>query len=71
MAMIKVRWTKPGFYTAYANARNALPCHPTCEPPRYYARRWFDTYGCQLIKGGQEVVFDSEQDYMWFLLKWK
>jgi hypothetical protein len=71
--MIKVNATNKSFNTAYWNARRALPVN-NYESPREYGIRWRETYHCRfdpdspgIIHG---VIFDNEQDYIWFILRW-
>ena len=65
--MIKVTVTDPGIRAAYWNALRALP-RIELERPRQYFARWNDHYKCKI--SGYDLIFDREEDYTWFVLKW-
>lgn len=65
--MITVKISDPGFYEAYWRAQHALPVI-TLESPRQYFQRWTEEYRCRVV--GTEVIFDNDEDYTWFMLKW-
>ena len=65
--MVKVSMADPGFHQAYWNAVRALPVI-TLEQPRQYFQRWRETYRCKVLK--TDVIFDNDEDYTWFMLRW-
>jgi hypothetical protein len=65
--MIRVAIMDPDFNQAYWNASRTLPVHHL-ERPRQYFLRWIETFGCR--QRGDYVEFDTEQDYMMFMLRW-
>lgn len=65
--MIEVKISDPDFHDAYWRACRALPVI-TLERPRQYFQRWHETYRCRVM--GEKVVFDREEDFTWFMLKW-
>ena len=65
--MIRVSMADPRFQQAYWNAVRALPVI-TLERPRQYFQRWRETYCCKVL--GTEVIFDNDEDYTWFMLRW-
>ena len=70
--MIKVSTKDESFMRAYHNARRALPVE-TLESPRQYGARWRETYKCRIEAGDIDetiYVFDRNEDYTWFMLRW-
>ena len=77
--MIKVNVTDKSFSTAYWNARRALPVEDY-ESPRQYGIRWRETHHCRIessVSGfpwfsrkPPNYIFDNDQDYTWFMLRW-
>jgi hypothetical protein len=71
--MIRVDIMDPTFNPAYCNAMRALPVHEL-ERPRQYGERWRETYRCRiepkLDKGATYMIFDRDEDYTWFMLRW-
>ena len=71
--MIRATTLDPAFYQAYLNASRALPVE-RLETPRQYGRRWREAYRCRLEPNpaGFEMVyiFDHDQDYTAFMLRW-
>jgi hypothetical protein len=74
MAMIRVSTADPTFNQAYLNAFLALPLGDL-EQPRQYMQRWREEYKCRIEVDGAEwphhcYVFDCDEDYTLFMLKW-
>lgn len=73
--MIRVKTSDPGFYEAYQRAQRALPVE-TLESPRQYGRRWREAYRCRIDPDAKTMpyetcyVFDRDEDYTWFMLRW-
>jgi hypothetical protein len=72
--MIIVSTRDPAFNQAWCNAHRALPVHEL-ERPRQYGQRWREAYRCrvdsELSKLGETYyIFDCDQDYTWFMLRW-
>ena len=71
--MIRIGLDNPEFYTAYLGALKALPVTDRPESPRSYNRRWHEAYGCRVDPnphaGGTFYIFDQDEDYTWFMLK--
>jgi hypothetical protein len=72
--MIRVNTADEAFNRAYCNAMRALPVI-TLERPSQYGARWREAYRCRVTQGGpgwpiQEYIFDCDEDYTWFMLKW-
>lgn len=72
--MIKVSTKDPAFNQAWANAHRALPVE-TLESPRQYGQRWREAYRCSVVPGSApwpdaEYVFDRDEDYTWFMMRW-
>jgi hypothetical protein len=72
--MIRVSTADPVFNRAYLNAFRALPLGDL-EGPRQYGQRWRAAYRCRVEIGGAEwphcsYVFDRDEDYTWFMLRW-
>ena len=71
--MIRANALEETFNRAYHNASRALPVE-TLESPRQYGQRWRETYKCRVEPGiGQQLyyVFDHDEDYTWFMLRWQ
>jgi hypothetical protein len=73
--MIRVSTADPVFNQAYLNAYRALPVEQI-ESPRQYGARWREAYRCSVVPGSApwpniEYVFDRDEDYTWFMLKWQ
>ena len=72
--MIKVTTQDPEFKQAYLRAFRALPVEEL-ERPSQYGARWREAYRCRITQGGpgwpiQEYIFDCDEDYTWFMLRW-
>lgn len=71
--MIRVDIMSPEFNTAYTNAMRALPV-ATLERPRQYGYRWREAYRCRMDpridEGRTYMIFDNDEDYTWFMLRW-
>jgi hypothetical protein len=72
--MIRVSTADPVFNRAYHNASRALPVE-TLESPRQYGARWREAYRCRVEAGSAAwpntcYVFDCDEDYTWFMLRW-
>ena len=72
--MIRVSIDDPAFYPAYWRAVQALPVE-TLESPRQYGRRWREAYRCRVDPNphasGTYYIFDQDEDYTWFMLRWR
>jgi hypothetical protein len=72
--MIRVSTADPLFNRAYLNAFRALPVIEL-EMPRQYRQRWRETYKCRVEPAQQTLphtyyIFDCDEDYMLFMLRW-
>ena len=72
--MIRVSTRDEAFNQAYCNAMRALPVHEL-ERPRQYGQRWREAYRCRVepdssIWPDHYYIFDRDEDYTWFMLKW-
>ncbi len=71
--MIKVSTADPLFNQAYLNASRALPVE-RLEKPRQYGARWREAYRCRIDPnphaGGTYYIFDRDEDFTWFMLRW-
>ena len=72
--MIRVSTADPTFNRAYLNARRALPVE-TLESPQQYGQKWRETYKCRIEPAQQALphtyyIFDRDEDYTWFMLRW-
>ena len=72
--MIRVSTADPTFNRAYMNAFRALPIDDL-ERPSQYGQRWREAYKCRVEPAQQELphtyfIFDHNEDYTMFMLKW-
>jgi len=71
--MIKVDIMDPVFNRAYTNAHRALPVE-TLERPSQYGQRWREAYRCRyhpkIEEGRTYMIFDHDEDYTWFMMRW-
>ena len=72
--MIRVSTADPVFNRAYLNAFRALPVDEL-ERPSQYVQRWREAYKCRVEPAQQELphtyfIFDQDEDYTLFVLKW-
>jgi hypothetical protein len=72
--MIRVSTADPTFNQAWCNAHRALPVH-NLERPRQYGERWREAYRCRVDPNDSKLgetyyIFDCDEDYTWFMLKW-
>ena len=71
--MIRVNVMDESFNRAFWNAKRTLPVE-TLESPRQYGQRWQETFRCRVDssspKDATYYVFDNDEDYTWFMLKW-
>lgn len=71
--MIRVDVMDDAFNRAYWNAKRTLPVE-TLETPRQYGQRWREAFKCRVDgKSPRDTtyyVFDNDEDYTWFMLKW-
>jgi hypothetical protein len=72
--MIRVSTADPAFNRAYCNAMRALPVQ-SLESPRQYGARWREEYRCRIEPAQQTLphtyyIFDRDEDYTLFVLKW-
>ena len=71
--MIRVNVLDNSFNHAYWNAKRTLPVE-RLESPRQYGQRWRETFKCRPDTNSpkEEVyyIFDCDEDYTWFMLRW-
>jgi hypothetical protein len=72
--VIRVSTADPVFNRAYLNAFRALPVDEL-ERPSQYGQRWREAYRCRVEPVQQEIphtyfIFDRDEDYTWFVLRW-
>ena len=71
--MIRVNVMDDAFNRAYWNAKRTLPVE-TLETPRHYGARWREAFRCRVDpnphSGGTFYIFDRDEDYTWFMLRW-
>jgi len=74
--MIRVNVLDDQFNRAYWSARRTLPVEHL-ELPRQYGRRWREAFKCRVDpsspRGAFDTVyyiFDRDEDYTWFMLKY-
>lgn len=73
--MIRASTADPVFNRAYQNARRALPVEQI-ETPRQYGQRWRETYRCRVDPNDtpgwpiRVYIFDRDEDYTWFMMRW-
>jgi hypothetical protein len=72
--MIRVNVMEDAFNRAFWRAKSALPVE-TLETPRQYGERWREAYKCRCDPDSRNpneyyYIFDQDEDYTWFMLKW-
>ena len=71
--MIRVNVLDDSFNIAYWNAKRTLPVHEL-ELPRQYGQRWREAFKCRVDgkspPGTYFYIFDNDEDYTWFMLKY-
>jgi hypothetical protein len=74
--MIRVNVLDDAFNRAYWNAKRTLPVEHL-ELPRQYGQRWREAFRCRVDpsspRGAFDTVyyiFDRDEDYTWFMLRW-
>ena len=73
--MIRVSTADESFNRAYLNASCALPVIGL-EMPRQYGQRWREAYRCRVDPTDSPdwphhyYIFDRDEDYTWFMLRW-
>ena len=70
--MIRVNVLDDRFNRAYWNAKRTLPVEHL-EQPRQYGRRWREAFRCRVDPTSKQdvyYIFDRDEDYTWFMLKW-
>ena len=71
--MIRVHIMDESFNQAYWRAKNELPVE-WMERPRQYGYRWREAFRCRVDPnphaGGVYYIFDRDEDYTWFMLRW-
>ena len=71
--MIRINVLDNSFNRAYWNAKRTLPVE-TLETPRQYGQRWREAFKCRIDANclGQQTyyIFDNDEDYTWFMLKY-
>ena len=72
VGMIRVNVMEEPFNTAYWNAKRTLPVEHL-ETPRQYGQRWRREFRCRVDPdsiGDVCYIFDRDEDYTWFMLRW-
>ena len=73
--MIRVNVLDDSFNRAYLNAKRTMPVE-TLETPRQYGERWREAFRCRvdvassIASDGYYYIFDNDEDYTWFMLRW-
>ena len=71
--MIRVNVLDTVFNTAYWNAKRTLPVEHL-ELPRQYGQRWRRAFRCRVDANSPKdttyYIFDRDEDYTWFMLKY-
>lgn len=73
--MIKASTADPVFNQAWCNAHRALPVG-NMEMPRQYGQRWREAYRCRVDPTDSPkwphhyYIFDHDEDYTMFMLRW-
>jgi hypothetical protein len=72
--MIRVSTADPAFNRAFWNAKRTLPVE-RLETPRQYGQRWREAFKCRIEPAQQTLphtyyIFDRDEDYTWFMLRW-
>ena len=70
--MIRVNVLDDSFNQAYWNAKRILPVEQL-ETPGQYGQRWREAFKCRIERGPWQrsyYVFDNDEDYIWFMLRW-
>ena len=70
--MIRVNVTDDAFNRAYWNAKRTLPVE-RLETPRQYGQRWREEFRCRMDPDNERdvyYIFDCDEDYTWFMLRW-
>lgn len=61
------------FNRAYWSAKRTLPVW-NGESPRHYGQRWRETFKCRVDRNSPAndvyYIFDCDEDYTWFMLKY-
>lgn len=74
VGLIKISTKDSAFNTAWCNAHRALPVIEL-ERPRQYGQRWREAYRCRVDSTNSKLgetyyIFDHDEDYTWFMLRW-
>jgi hypothetical protein len=71
--MIRVDVMDDRFNVAYWNAKRELPVEHL-ELPRQYGERWREKFRCRVDSNSPAetvyYIFDRDEDYTWFMLKY-
>ena len=74
--MIRVSVLDESFNRAFWNAKRTLPVEHL-ETPRQYGQRWRREFRCRVDPdsppgkfGSAYYIFDCDEDYTWFMLRW-
>lgn len=71
--MIRVSTKDEAFNRAFWNAKRTLPVEQL-ESPRQYGERWREAFRCRIESSSLPhtayYVFDQDEDYTWFMLRW-
>ena len=71
--MIRIDVLDDRFNRAYWNAKRTLPVEHL-EMPRQYGQRWREAFRCRVDSNSPQgkiyYIFDRDEDYTWFMLKW-
>lgn len=70
--MIRVDVMDDSFNRAFWNAKRTLPVE-RLETPRQYGVRWREAFKCRVDPNPHSkntyYIFDNDEDYTWFMLK--
>jgi hypothetical protein len=71
--VIRVNVKDDAFNRAFWNAKRTLPVHQL-ETPRQYGQRWREAFKCRIesddLRETVYYIFDRDEDYTWFMLRW-
>lgn len=70
--MIRVDVMDSAFNRAFWAAKRTMPVE-TLETPRQYGQRWREEFKCRVDSNSPKnttyYIFDNDEDYTWFMLK--
>ena len=71
--MIRVNAMDDAFNQALWKARYTMPVRHL-ELPGQYGRRWREEFKCRVDSTSKDhemyYIFDNDEDYTWFMLRW-